>query len=196
MPVGNDVVDLHDPGNQPGVIHPRFDQRVFTDEELSWLEATPPGRRRHALRWTLWAAKESVFKLVRQRDTTAAFRPRDFAVRLTAADGAEVSRGSAVYLVELDATGERVHAVARDVGRPRPVAGISRSERCPDAGAVSALVRAEAANSVGERLGIEPAEIQIRGKIPQALRHGKRLPVDVSLSHHGRFRAHAVAAGP
>lgn len=196
MPVGNDVVDLRDPGNQPDAIHSRFDTRVFNDEELRLIGELPSVAARHVLRWTLWAAKESVVKLVRQRDATVPFRPRGLSVRLTASDRAEVSHGGAVYLVDLDITDERVHATARDpdaVGTP--VSGISRPGRSFNTDDASALVRAEAARSVGERLGIESGEIEIVGRIPRAIRNGKRLPVDVSLSHHGRYLAHAVLGG-
>ena len=195
MPVGNDLVDLRDPGSQPDAIHPRFDARVFTATELGLIAACPDDGERHKLRWTLWAAKESVLKLVRQREPTAPFRPRDFPVRLRTADSAEVAHGSAVYAVDLDVTEERIHAVARDVGRRKPLSGISRSESYLDAPDVSVLVRAQAARSVGERLGIEPEEIEIRGRIPKAMRAGKRLPVDISMSHHGRYLAHAVFSG-
>jgi phosphopantetheinyl transferase (holo-ACP synthase) len=54
--VGNDVVDLRDPENQPEAIHPRFDDRVFTwAERARILAAGSP----HRMRWVLWAAKES-----------------------------------------------------------------------------------------------------------------------------------------
>jgi phosphopantetheinyl transferase (holo-ACP synthase) len=192
LPVGNDVVDLRDPGSQPDAIHPRFDARVFTDSELRRIAACPDDGERHVTRWTLWAAKESVLKLVRQQEPAAPFRPREFSVRLTSARSAEVSHESAVYAVDLDVTEERVHAVARDVGHRRPVSGISRSAGCVDGLDVSALVRARAARSVGERLGIEPDEIEIRGRIPRAMRNGERLPVDISLSHHGRYLAVAT----
>ena len=194
MPVGNDVVDLRDAGSQPDAIHPRFDTRVFTDRELQRILASPDDGRRHTVRWTLWAAKESVLKLVRQRDATVPFRPREFAVRLGTADSAEVSHGSAVYAVDLDVTEERVHAVARDTDRPRPLSEVSRSEHVLGARDASALVRARAARSVGESLGIEPDEIEIRGRIPRAMRDGVRLPVDVSMSHHGRYLAVAASS--
>src|SRR5512139_2501725 len=77
--IGNDVVDLLDPETQPGAVHPRFDARVFTDDELRALRrSVAPGR----LRWLMWAAKESAFKAVRRNDACVAFRPREFAVTL------------------------------------------------------------------------------------------------------------------
>jgi len=75
--VGNDVVDLRDPENQPGAIHPRFDERVFTPVERARLtdEATA-----HRTRWLMWAAKESAFKVARKLDPGVRFLPRRFRV--------------------------------------------------------------------------------------------------------------------
>lgn len=197
MPVGNDVVDLQDPGNQPDSIHPRFDHRVFSDSELQLIEAVSSVSERHVLRWTLWAAKESVFKLVQQCDETLQFRPRSFETRLPASDSvdsAQVRFEGSVYPVALDITQDRVHAVARNPGT-KPVSGIDRPARPPSAADASTLVRAQAARTIGRQLGIMPEEIEITGRIPRAVRNGKRLPVDISLSHHGRYLAHAVLGG-
>ena len=191
MPVGNDVVDLHDPDNQPDAIHPRFDRRVFSDSEIELIEAISTVPDRHILRWTLWAAKESVFKLVQQGDESIPFRPRSFVTRLPATDRAEVTFDGSVYPVVLDITEQRIHAVAR-TSETVPASGIDQPARQPNSADASMLVRAQAARVIGERLGIEPEDIEFTGKIPRATHDGKRLPVDVSLSHHGRFLAHAV----
>ena len=195
MPVGNDVVDLQDPGNQPDSIHPRFDHRVFSDREHQLIEAESSSSERHILRWTLWAAKESVFKLVQQCDETVCFRPRSLETRLPTPDSAEVRFGGSVYSVTLDITEDRVHAVALNPGT-KPVSGIDRPPRHPSPTDASVLVRAQAARTIGRQLGIMPQEIEISGRIPRAMRNGKRLPVDISLSHHGRYLAHAVEVLP
>lgn len=193
MPVGNDVVDLQDPGNQPDAIHPGFDRRVFSEPEFRLIESAPTDSDRHSLRWTLWAAKESTFKLVQQCDETLSFRPRAFDVRMTASDRAEVSFRGAIYSVDLDISEQRLHAVARSPeSAVMPVSGIDRPDPIPTAIAASNLVRKQAVRTIGRHLGIAPESILIEGKIPRATQNGKRLPVDISLSHHGRFVAHAV----
>ncbi len=191
MPVGNDVVDLQEPDNQAAAIHPRFDRRVFTDSELQLIEAGPTVDDRHVVRWTLWATKESVFKLVQQLDESISFRPRCFETRIAAPDLAEVTYQGSVFPVALDITRQRIHAVARN-SSTMPVSGISQPACAPNSRDASILVRAQASVTIGERLGIEPGHIEIMGKIPRAIHNGKRLPVDISLSHHGRFLAHAV----
>jgi len=191
LPVGNDVVDLQEPDNQPDAIHPRFDRRVFSESELRLIDEGPTADDRHILRWTLWAAKESVFKLVQRSNESISFRPRCFETRIAAPELAEVTFEGSVYPVAMDITEQRIHAVARN-SSTMPVSGISQPACIPNSRDASILVRAQAACTIGERLGIEPEDIEIMGKIPRATHNGKRIPVDISLSHHGRFLAHAV----
>src|SRR5574337_2138325 len=75
--VGNDVVDLADPQCLPLGTHPRFDQRVFAQSELRLIHAsaTPAW-----MRWMLWAAKESAYKILRKQDPAMTFAPRRFVV--------------------------------------------------------------------------------------------------------------------
>ncbi|MFB3117247.1 MAG: 4'-phosphopantetheinyl transferase superfamily protein, partial [Myxococcota bacterium] len=74
MLVGNDVVDLHDPETLQEALHPRFDARVFTSVELEALSVSAPASAsRHELRWTLWAAKESAYKLAKKLDPSVRF---------------------------------------------------------------------------------------------------------------------------
>ena len=77
MLVGNDIIDLGDPESALDALHPRFAQRVFSDEERQRIARSPdPG----ATLWTLWAAKESAYKIEKKRDPAAIFSPRAFAV--------------------------------------------------------------------------------------------------------------------
>lgn len=198
MPVGNDVVDLRDPDNRPATLHPRFDQRVFGREERDVLEAAPDADTRHRLRWTMWAAKESALKHLRQVDSALPFHPREFTVRLESSARGLVSHRGTELGVTLDVTPGRIHAVT--VGAPGdgtgsdPIArtGIARAKSPADA---SAEVRRLAAREIGRLLGLRPASIEIDGSprsAPRAHRSGEPLRVDLSLSHDGDWLAWAV----
>ena len=93
MLVGNDVVDLHDSESRPGALHPRFDVRVFTPDEREALSAAA-----YPLRWTLWAAKESAYKVAKKLDPTVRFLPRDFVVGQIAEGRALVMQGVSVQV--------------------------------------------------------------------------------------------------
>lgn len=193
MLVGNDVVDLRHPENQPRAIHPRFDERVFTPAERAGLthEATA-----HRTRWLMWAAKESAFKVARKLDPGVRFLPRRFSVQLEGKKWAAVRHAAERFRVSFCGGDDWVHATATRLDGPdatREPSGLV--ERVPggesSAEYASARVRALARSAVGSVLSIAPREIEIAkvANVPVALRRKLLLPVDFSLSHHGRFLA-------
>ena len=219
MPVGNDVVDLGHPLCQPDSIHRRFDSRAFSADEIAYLAAAADP---HGTRWALWAAKESAFKAARQLDFAVRFIPRDFAVRLRGKRAA-VTHHVGRFQVWFDRTDEWLHAVAGRSGEKPGfrVAAISSAgaeedpafdgERSLEGGPAvehdhsSRQVRRLARGAMGEYLNLAPSEIRIIDvdRIPRArhlrehrhdaLEPARPLPVDLSLSHDGRFVACAWA---
>ena len=207
MLVGNDVVDLHDPESRPEAIHNRFDARVFTSDEREALRASASA---HELRWTLWAAKESAFKVAKKLDPAVRFLPRDFVVRRITEGRALVMHETGAFDVRLRRTDDWVGAVATPMAANaawttaanapsthRPItAGIERLE-VPGADP-NRTVRELARAALALGMNLPPGQVQIaadRG-IPVAYWRNRRLPVDLSLSHHGRFVAWAWSARP
>lgn len=206
MLVGNDVVDLGDPENQPGAIHPRFDERVFTPDERARLTLEPTEATAHRTRWRMWAAKESAFKVARKLDPGVRFLPRRFSVQLMGSARAVVRHAAGRFDVSFSGADEWVHAIAMlSDGSPfqdgsllkrGPLAVIEQLQRGKSAASgASARVRAMARSAIGSILSIAPSEIEIAtaGRIPVALWRQLPLPVDLSLSHHGRFLACALS---
>ena len=109
MLVGNDIVDLHDPWSQPENIHGRFDSRAFTGPERTQIGGSGSP---HQFRWSLWAAKESAFKIARKLDRDVRFFPRDFAVRMLGDVRAEVTHQTGRFSVWFERADEWLHAVA------------------------------------------------------------------------------------
>jgi hypothetical protein len=99
----------------PGATHPRFAQRVLTPVEIATLaDTTDPHRRL----WAYWAAKESAFKAFRKASPWLPFVPRRLCVTLPPlSDGsvthAIVHAGRLAAAVEIEATPDHIHAVAR-----------------------------------------------------------------------------------
>ena len=215
MLVGNDVVDFHDPWSQPEKIHHRFDSRAFTPAERARIRGSHTA---HQLRWSLWAAKESAFKVARKLDGGVRFFPRDFAVRIFGDARAEVSHRVGRFGVWFERADEWLHAVAfpttdlgtgtedperhgcEDGGPERAPVGVSsRVDLVGEGGRdvhasvdrPSVRVREVAQTAVGSLMNLSPSEIEILtdGGIPAPHRRDQRLPIDLSLSHHGRFVA-------
>src|SRR5437899_1651529 len=109
--IGNDVVDLHDPETLAEQRHPRFDERVFSDVERELIAIS---RAPDRLRWVLWGAKESAFKLARKLDASTVFSPRRFVVTLADARRGVVHHRDRIFRVRIDASATRVHVIATD----------------------------------------------------------------------------------
>jgi phosphopantetheinyl transferase (holo-ACP synthase) len=144
--IGNDVVDLRDPETLPGARHARFDARVFAAGERSALERSGA---RDRLRWILWAAKESAFKVAQRREPDTSFVPTRFVVDLDASLRGCVRHADREYPVCVAVTGDCVHAVATEAPAAGAVrAGVAVTGDCvhavateaPAAGAVRAGV--------------------------------------------------------
>ena len=194
MLVGNDVVDLHDPESRPEAIHNRFDARVFTSDER---EALSTSASAHELRWTLWAAKESAYKVAKKLDPAVRFLPRDFVVRRIAEGRAVVMHKTGPFDVRLHRTDEWVSAVAilTAANAPWTHRPISTGIECLEVPGAdpSRTVRELACAALALRMNLPTGQVLIaadRG-VPVALWRNRRLPVDLSLSHHGRFVAWA-----
>jgi len=196
--VGNDVVDLADADTRISARHPRFDKRAFAPGERRRIEAAGG---ESPLRWILWAAKESAFKVAKQHDPATVFSPSRFVVELDGALQGRVRHGTDVYPVQVTRRGDCVHAIATGSrGAPeRVIAGVCRVAGDADGGRHGALpgraVRAFAVAEIAPRIKVPADSMRIErsGRIPRLVHRDGRRAADLSLSHHGRFLAYACA---
>lgn len=204
--LGNDVVDLRDPDSRPETFRARFDTRVFDAVERRAIERDVDP---HARRWAHWAAKEAAYKLARQIDDRFIFSPSKMVARFESpvpGHSQQFLRQGKMVLARAVAPGfreielrsvetpEYVHVIALPLGGDwdAVVSSVSTIEEGADA---SAAVRALATEGIARDLGIEARRVGIgrRGRIPTVEIDGARSSMAISLSHHGRFVACAVA---
>jgi phosphopantetheinyl transferase (holo-ACP synthase) len=192
--VGNDVVDLGDPEVQPGAQHPRFDARVFARCER---EALGGSGAPHRLRWILWAAKEAAYKVARKLDPKLVFSPSRFRVRLDPNLRGEVDVEGRSIAVRVDEDRLRLHAVAHLDAAALSALREEVAFLPSGLGDASAAVRALATLGVADWLEARPEDLHIRrvGRVPILFHRSDPAPVDLSLSHHGRFVAFACELG-
>lgn len=218
--LGNDVVDLFDVDARPETFHRRFDTRVFAAEER---RAIATDDRPQALRWAHWGAKEAAYKLARQLDPKFVFSPARLVARFEPAartpEGSFERRGrlelvsgppGRVQAIDLKSfeTREWVHVVALLAGSDwgdvvMAVEPLSSED-------ASLAVRRLALREIGRELGlaagrlsigrvsigplsIGPLSIGRQGRIPTVELDGRETDFALSLSHHGRFVAFAMA---
>jgi hypothetical protein len=192
--VGNDVVDLSDAEAQPGARHPRFDERVFAKCERQLLGESRDERR---LRWGLWAAKESAYKVARRRDPHTIFAPARFIVKVDADLRGRVLLGDEAFPVTIAIAGDCVHAVATDAASDpaEVISGVGLSQLLGDSSpaAPGRAARDLATVHVARKLRVPPESLELdRQRRAPRIRHREGRPAGcLSLSHHGRFVAYA-----
>lgn len=190
--VGNDVVDLGDPAIA-GPPRLRFIERVCAEEERARIFAAPDPA---VLLWTLFAAKEAAYKVIVKLGPRPPFAHRRF---LVAADLAEVRYEAHTLALFVHRQGDRIHAVAStDALSPRWAAGEREGGDDPGMAARHLLCEMVAAH-----LHCAPDSLSvIRPPVPGSWdgfgpprleRGGAILPIDISLSHDGRYVACAAA---
>jgi len=185
--VGNDVVDLLDPETAVEGLNPRFDERVFTSDERRQLAAASDA---HILRWTMWAAKESAYKLAKRFKHSTAFAHSLFETELGENGRGTVRHGAWCCAVTVSREGPTIHAIATadHPERERIVAGLDHVEAESDP---SVSARELAIASVARHLDVEPSVFTITSgadRIPP-LRLGGLPLGHLSLSHHGTLVA-------
>lgn len=187
--IGNDVVDLGDADSRIAEHHPRFDDRVFAPSERELIAARP------AVRWLLWAAKESAYKAARRDDARTVFSPPRFVVGLTSETTATVVAAGRAFDVGLRADDEHVHAIARAHGDEAAVVYSAVARLVPGAGdpTPSAAVRRITVTTLSRLLDIPERELSLDrdGRVPRLRVAGRPSAAALSLSHHGRFVAFA-----
>lgn len=194
--IGNDVVDLADPETCAQQLHPRFDQRILNDQEqLLVKNAEDP----HALRWTLWAAKEASYKRGRKLFPELGFSPRQFETQLKRNGDIQVEHPRLSSCVKIKLKGPYVHALALPNERcvsaqltrmTNTTVAISQLEIAPDTRPSQRMYRF-AYQTLANQLQIQAHELRIikHHRIPYLLDLHQQILGDLSLSHHGRFLA-------
>jgi phosphopantetheinyl transferase (holo-ACP synthase) len=199
--LGTDVVDLADPESAEAALHPRFDARAFAPAERARLRLSPRSAR-GALRWALWAAKEAAWKAACADGLAAPFHPSAVETRLARATGGlegEAVVAGVAFRVRVTVAGGAVHAVARASAlAPGAVLAALAPLACDEPPVQAAGARSLALGLAGRALGTARERLAVgrSGRVPRLLCDGAPAPFVLSLAHHGRFAAAALAPAP
>jgi hypothetical protein len=203
--VGNDIVDLTDPGNIGKSGDNRFLQRVFTSPEREIIAASGDP---DAVMWALWAAKETAYKVVRKKNPLVTSAPRLYPVVLSPGDHGPIRSGM-VYtpqgpvVIRVSVAGEYLHCIGATPPDILDRALWSVDRLPPAEGGCdhdpSTAVRRFAGRRLAVLLHASAADIAIRRcqdnhglGPPRSYLNGKPAPFDLSFSHDGAFVAYAI----
>jgi hypothetical protein len=207
--IGNDIVDLTDPGNIGKSRDDRFLQRVFTRPERERIAAAGEP---DAVMWALWAAKETAYKVVRKMNPLVASTPRLYPVVMSPGDQGPTRPGMVCgphgpVFIRVSVDAGYVHCI----GSTTPdmldyiLWSVERLSPAKEGGDhdPSMAVRRYAGRRLAALLHASAADIAIRrcqdnhglGQ-PRPYLKGKPAPFDLSFSHDGAFVAYAMISSP
>ncbi len=200
-PVGNDVVDLAEPENIGKSDDERFCRRVFNPRELSSITGS---ERPDSILWALWAAKEAAYKALSRYDPSVCSVPKRYPVIIDTGafppDAFSLQGSVTTPLgrmpVQIFIAGEMLHVIAAET--PEALARVVfRVERlAADSDDPSLFGRKILLDEVARRLCCSIDDLSVAREeqgagAPFLLFRDNRLPVEISLSHDGRFVAFA-----
>lgn len=197
--IGNDIVDLQF-FEEPRYQHTGYLVRVCTAAEAREIRESENPARALAV---VWAAKEAAYKLLSRELNLPHFVPHEFS---TDFDSCKSQRSSGEFQVSIEQAkigvtifeaARWVHAVAsfsRNAGlhwRVRRIRKPSLREITPQD---ESLAARRLANDLLQECGWKDASLNFARKIPLLTqREPAHLEMAISLSHHGRFVAAAIA---
>ena len=200
--VGNDVVDLQDAANAGKSRDTRLLKKILTDVEIEFVKnAEQPDK---AL-WSLWACKETAYKVIKKYCSDIAFIPRRWQTVFHNApsdcvEGKVIISGQSTVHIRLFTNADYVHCTGSDDQSVLDkltwgVESLPKTET--DA---SIFVRQCLANRLTKHLSLNSHLIEIKrtrknGELspPWVYVCGGKTDMDISLSHDGRFVAYVVS---
>ena len=198
--VGNDVVDLREAANTGKSGDSRFLRKILTDAEIEFVRTA---KNPDTELWSLWACKETAYKVIKKLFPAIAFVP----VRWPAvfkktksgyAEGEVGILGKDGVFIRLFSGSDYIHCAGSD-DKATLDKLIWNVETLPDEGTCPSLFSRQClVKSLAEHFALNSHQIKIKrrkqqGELlpPRVCICGKETDLDVSLSHDGRFVAYA-----
>jgi hypothetical protein len=197
-------VDWKDPANAGKSRDSRYLKKILTAAEI---KQVCESRNPDVTLWSLWACKETAYKVIRKSTPGASFLPLRWTMKLNhrdcfAADGKIVIPGEPSIFVQLLITESYVHCVGSDdlSALGKIVQGI---ERLPPPqrhkiidpsqfGRVCLIRKLASLNNLNSSaLTIRRTEKEGELQPPHVYQGNSKAPFDISLSHDGKFTAYA-----
>jgi phosphopantetheine--protein transferase-like protein len=197
--VGNDVVDLKEPANAGKSQDSRFLKKILTNVEIEFVQhAENPD----AALWSLWACKETAYKVIKKSCPDAAFLPRQWQVTFNKSqaehsDGEVTISGKGKIYIRLFSNPQYVHCVGADKSAALDKL-IWNVEFLPEKETNQSLYSRHClAKTLARYFSLNFHDIKIKrtrenGELapPRVYVSGRRTDIDISLSHDGIFVAY------
>lgn len=188
--IGNDIVDLQEARLKSNWQRPRFLEKLFT---LNEQEMILTAEQSFVMVWRLWSMKEAAYKLYTQLKPSRFYNPKQFECEINDSSGI-VRYKNFICEVKTKITSQYLLSEASLNGL------VSYSEciemKSSTWSAQSIEVRAQLLSVIARRFNLFEADLKIVASefgIPSVYENAQKLPLGISITHHGNFGAFAIS---
>jgi phosphopantetheinyl transferase (holo-ACP synthase) len=200
--IGNDIVDWKDPANAKKSRDSRYLKKILANAEIEFVQ---DAENPDVALWSLWACKETAYKVIRKSHAGAPFLPRQWSVKLNQPDkifmeGEVIIPGGNNVCVQLYSAESYVHCIGSDnlSDLDKIIWGI---DSVPQTGAgknvePSLFGRECLSRKLTDIYHLNFRDVEIRRakkgrelQPPHLYYENKKAHFDISLSHDGNFVA-------
>ena len=200
--VGNDVVDLKEPANAGKSRDSRFLKKILTDAEIEFVERA---ENPDTALWSIWACKETAYKVIKKSFSDTAFIPKRWQVTFRKIkskyqEGEVIIPETGSVFIRLFSTSEYVHCIGTHHFKDLDEIIWSVEAMPEEEGRnPSIYLRHCLGQKIAQYFSLDFHQIKIKrtranGELqpPRVYVGGQKTDIDVSLSHDGRFVAYVA----
>lgn len=189
--IGNDIVDLELAATDSNWLRKGFLDKIFSDSEQAYiLNSTEPFQ----MVWLLWSMKESAYKSYLQKNPKRFFNPKKLVCSLLSDDKGIVYINDQKFSTKSQVTKSYVHTVSyssKDDFFKANIFAIDTNYLMQHKETNDKLIDKISKNNKIPRNILEIKKD--RTGIPRVYKKNVDLGLSISLSHHGRYGAFAIA---
>lgn len=183
--IGNDIVDIKYSNQVSNWKRPGYLEKLFSHEERLLIEQS---KCNESMVWRLWSMKESAYKAAYRSSSRRAFNPGKFSCTVINETSGSVRFNEKLFLTHSEANSNSIHSIAwkegSDLSRMRPF--LNDFERQVS----SADLYQYLLKKVASIVNIDVANLVLKKTdtgVPEIYQKDKKVTIECSLSHHGRF---------
>lgn len=202
--IGNDIIDLHLASKESPWNRPRYLDKIFTEEEQSYIYAASNNQLAASL---LWSRKESAYKIISRMQKRRFYSPKKLKnIQLENMDQSSTRNYDGLvsfeeYTIQTISTVTKdfIHTLAKLQNAVESMSSDSFTFKQLSYKTQQKDTRTHLKSSYAKTAKVLSAELMIKKdkeSIPHLYYQNEKLPVIISISHHGLYGGYAYCENP
>lgn len=191
--IGNDIVDLRLAKSAHRWREQRFQEKVFCEQEQNLItQVSDP----FGCLWRFWTMKESAYKVFKQTSPESTFSPISFTCRLLTDSMGMVNFGSTQYKMQTFSNKLFIYSFCTD-HQSNIIENQYFTIQEHKTKQISRYIYRKILLKIADHDSEVYKQMELKKNehgVPIVYYKNKKLPISISISHHGHFAAYAIAA--